>query len=64
MKENEREQRLRIARKAAAFEVWLANLPTAAHPHRGDPDILRRAKQILDEPEQESPCSPPTGMAD
>ncbi|MFI6514629.1 hypothetical protein ACIBF1_03615 [Spirillospora sp. NPDC050679] len=64
MVKDEREERLRIARKAAAFEVWLANLPTAAHPHRGDPDILRRAKQILDEPGEESPGSPPTWTAD
>ncbi|MGI5166941.1 hypothetical protein ACQEU3_21570 [Spirillospora sp. CA-253888] len=62
MKENEREQRRRIARKAAAFEAWLANLPTAAHPHRGDPNILRRAKQILDE--QEDPGSSQTETSD
>ncbi|MFI6522391.1 hypothetical protein ACIBF1_43060 [Spirillospora sp. NPDC050679] len=43
-------ERRRIARKAAAFELLMQNLPTAAHPFRGDPELVERAREVLAEP--------------
>ncbi|MQY03328.1 hypothetical protein [Actinomadura macrotermitis] len=40
----------RIARRADAFEMLMMNIPTAAHPHRGDPELAARALEILSEP--------------
>ncbi|WP_067486809.1 hypothetical protein [Actinomadura hibisca] len=44
------DQRRHLLRKAAAFEALMLNLPTAAHPFRGDPEVVRRAQEVLAEP--------------
>jgi len=49
MAESEAEKARRIARKAAAFELLLNNLPTAMHPDKGDPELVERAQKVLDE---------------
>jgi len=49
MAESEAEKARRIARKAAAFELWLKNLPMAGRPDRGDPALRERAEKVLDE---------------
>ncbi|GAA0215515.1 hypothetical protein GCM10009527_009220 [Actinomadura nitritigenes] len=46
-----KDERRRLARKAIAFDVLMANLPTAGHPDRGDPEAVRRALEVLDEEE-------------
>ncbi|WP_157431973.1 hypothetical protein [Actinomadura hibisca] len=46
-----REERRRIVRKAEAFDALMLNLPTAAHPFRGDPEVVKWALEILNEPD-------------
>jgi hypothetical protein len=42
-------ERQRIAERAAALDVWLANLPRHGHPEHGDPDIAERALEAFEE---------------
>lgn len=49
MSEPEQAKRKRIARRVAAFELWLNNLPMAGRPDRGDPALRERAEKILAE---------------
>jgi hypothetical protein len=41
--------RRRIAERAAAFGVWLDNLPKEGHPEHGDPEVAERALQVFEE---------------
>ena len=42
------DERERITRQVAAFELLLDNLPTEAHPNRGDTELRRRAEAELE----------------
>jgi hypothetical protein len=39
----------RLARKAAAFDAWLDNIPTVRNPG-GDPKTIALLEQIISEP--------------
>lgn len=44
---DEQRARERVTRSGAAFEVMLDNLPTAGHPHKGDPDKAAEMRDII-----------------
>ncbi|WP_067474758.1 hypothetical protein [Actinomadura hibisca] len=50
----ERAKGKQLARKLAAYDALMLNLPTAAHPFRGDPEVVKRALEILNEPDLEA----------
>ncbi|SEG45282.1 hypothetical protein SAMN04489712_105294 [Thermomonospora echinospora] len=45
----DRDERRRISERAAAFGVWLDNLPKVGHPDHGDPEIAERALAAFEE---------------
>ncbi|WP_157995868.1 hypothetical protein [Thermomonospora amylolytica] len=48
MDEQERQERRRIAERAAAFDVIMVNLPTAGDANRGDKEIRERAREVFE----------------
>jgi hypothetical protein len=46
--DEQEQQRRRITEYGAALLVWLDNLPTEAHPNRGDTELRRRAEAELE----------------